>query len=138
MAVGPQTDPRIMAISLARLVAQMRHEGRQASVTPSRQAAEAEVRQVSASLCCQERNLRVSRVIQARPKSEYDCRADFDRQVGLPCRRAARGRANGIIDTEVSETIDHLAFYAGWPAALTAAQVVHESMDISRPFGIQD
>jgi 4-carboxymuconolactone decarboxylase len=39
------------------------------------------------------------------------------------------GRANGITDAEISELITHLAFYAGWPAAMTAARVVLETSD---------
>ncbi len=41
-----------------------------------------------------------------------------------------RGMANGLTRTEVSETITHLAFYAGWPRAVSAiavAKAVFES-----------
>ena len=41
-----------------------------------------------------------------------------------------RGMANGLTRTEVSETITHLAFYAGWPRAVSAiavAKTVFES-----------
>jgi 4-carboxymuconolactone decarboxylase len=34
-----------------------------------------------------------------------------------------RGMANGLSRTEVSETITHLAFYAGWPRAVSAVPV---------------
>jgi 4-carboxymuconolactone decarboxylase len=30
---------------------------------------------------------------------------------------------NGVTKEEISEVITHLAFYAGWPSAMTAAQV---------------
>jgi 4-carboxymuconolactone decarboxylase len=33
----------------------------------------------------------------------------------------ARALANGVTKDEISELITHLAFYAGWPAAMTAA-----------------
>ena len=33
----------------------------------------------------------------------------------------ARALANGVTRDEISELITHLAFYAGWPAAMTAA-----------------
>src|ERR1700720_4280738 len=32
-----------------------------------------------------------------------------------------RALANGVTRDEISELITHLAFYAGWPAAMTAA-----------------
>jgi len=39
------------------------------------------------------------------------------------------GRAlkNGVTKAEIAEIVTHLAFYAGWPAAMTAAQA---AMDI--------
>lgn len=38
----------------------------------------------------------------------------------------ARALANGVTKDEIGEVITHLAFYAGWPAAMTAAQVAKE------------
>ena len=38
----------------------------------------------------------------------------------------ARARANGVKQEEVAETITHLAFYAGWPSAITAIGVARE------------
>ena len=38
----------------------------------------------------------------------------------------ARARANGVTQEEVVETITHLAFYAGWPNAVTAVAVTRE------------
>jgi 4-carboxymuconolactone decarboxylase len=37
------------------------------------------------------------------------------------------GRAlnNGVTKEEISEIITHLAFYAGWPAAMSAAQLTY-------------
>ncbi|KQX42527.1 hypothetical protein ASD04_00720 [Devosia sp. Root436] len=35
----------------------------------------------------------------------------------------ARGLDNGVTRVEISELITHLAFYAGWPSATSAAQV---------------
>ena len=37
-----------------------------------------------------------------------------------------RALANGVTRDEISEIITHLAFYAGWPAAMTAAQITKE------------
>ncbi len=38
----------------------------------------------------------------------------------------ARARANGVTEGELIETITHLAFYAGWPSAVTAIGVARE------------
>ena len=38
----------------------------------------------------------------------------------------ARALNNGVTRDEIGEVITHLAFYAGWPAAMTAAQVAKE------------
>lgn len=38
----------------------------------------------------------------------------------------ARARANGVTKEEVIETITHMAFYAGWPSAITAIGVARE------------
>ncbi len=38
----------------------------------------------------------------------------------------ARALANGVTKEEISEIITHLAFYAGWPAAMTAAQIAKD------------
>ncbi len=38
----------------------------------------------------------------------------------------ARALQNGVTKNEISEVITHLAFYAGWPAAMTAALVAKE------------
>jgi 4-carboxymuconolactone decarboxylase len=36
------------------------------------------------------------------------------------------GRKNGLTEAEVVEVITHLAFYAGWPSAVTAVSVARE------------
>ncbi|WP_329005442.1 carboxymuconolactone decarboxylase family protein [Kribbella sp. NBC_00709] len=38
----------------------------------------------------------------------------------------ARGVGNGLTETEIVEVITHLAFYAGWPRAMSAAAVAKE------------
>jgi 4-carboxymuconolactone decarboxylase len=38
----------------------------------------------------------------------------------------ARARDNGVTQEEVAEVITHLAFYAGWPNAVTAVSVARE------------
>ncbi len=37
-----------------------------------------------------------------------------------------RARANGLSETELAEVIIHLAFYAGWPRAMSAVKVARE------------
>jgi 4-carboxymuconolactone decarboxylase len=37
-----------------------------------------------------------------------------------------RARANGISETELAEVIIHLAFYAGWPRAVSAVLVARD------------
>jgi 4-carboxymuconolactone decarboxylase len=37
-----------------------------------------------------------------------------------------RARDNGVTKDEIIETITHLAFYAGWPSAMTAIMIVQE------------
>jgi 4-carboxymuconolactone decarboxylase len=36
-----------------------------------------------------------------------------------------RALGNGVTREEISEIITHLAFYAGWPAAMSAAQIAY-------------
>ena len=44
----------------------------------------------------------------------------------------ARALANDVTRDEISELITHLAFYAGWPAAMTAALVAKEVFEKTR------
>ena len=37
-----------------------------------------------------------------------------------------RAIGNGVTKEEITEVITHLAFYAGWPAAMTAANIARE------------
>ena len=37
--------------------------------------------------------------------------------------------ANGVTRDEIIETITHLAFYAGWPPAMTALQIARKAFD---------
>ncbi len=43
----------------------------------------------------------------------------------------ARALANGVTKDEIGELITHLAFYAGWPAAMTAALIAKEVFERS-------
>ncbi len=43
----------------------------------------------------------------------------------------ARALANGVTKDEIGEIITHLAFYAGWPAAMTAATIAKDVFDKS-------
>jgi 4-carboxymuconolactone decarboxylase len=38
----------------------------------------------------------------------------------------ARAKANGLTETELKEAIIHLAFYAGWPKAMSAVTLAKE------------
>jgi 4-carboxymuconolactone decarboxylase len=38
-----------------------------------------------------------------------------------------RARENGLSETELIEVITHLAFYAGWPRAMSAVRVAREA-----------
>src|ERR1043166_10262131 len=40
-----------------------------------------------------------------------------------------RALHNGVTKEELSEVITHLAFYAGWPAAMSAANIAREASD---------
>lgn len=37
-----------------------------------------------------------------------------------------RARENGLSETEIAEVIIHLAFYAGWPRAMSAIKIARE------------
>jgi 4-carboxymuconolactone decarboxylase len=37
-----------------------------------------------------------------------------------------RAKANGLSETELAEVITHLAFYAGWPRAMSAVRVAKD------------
>jgi 4-carboxymuconolactone decarboxylase len=41
----------------------------------------------------------------------------------------ARALANGVTDSELSEVITHMAFYAGWPKALSAVSVTRKVLE---------
>lgn len=40
-----------------------------------------------------------------------------------------KGKANGLTEAEITEAITHLAFYAGWPKAMSAVAVVQKTFD---------
>ena len=41
----------------------------------------------------------------------------------------ARARDNGLSETELKEAIIHLAFYAGWPRAMSAITIAKQVFD---------
>jgi 4-carboxymuconolactone decarboxylase len=43
-----------------------------------------------------------------------------------------RALANGVTRDEISEIITHMAFYAGWPSAMSAARVVKQVFEEKR------
>ncbi len=44
-----------------------------------------------------------------------------------------RALANGVTRAEIGEVITHLAFYAGWPAAMTAGRIARKVFDEVKP-----
>jgi 4-carboxymuconolactone decarboxylase len=40
-----------------------------------------------------------------------------------------RARENGLTETELKEVVIHLAFYAGWPKAMSAVQVAKHAFE---------
>ena len=45
----------------------------------------------------------------------------------------ARARQNGLSDAELIEAVTHLAFYAGWPSAVTAVGVARDVFSAAKP-----
>ena len=44
-----------------------------------------------------------------------------------------RALTNGVTRAEIGELITHLAFYAGWPAAMTAGRIARQVFDEKKP-----
>jgi len=44
-----------------------------------------------------------------------------------------RALDNGVTPEEIGEMITHLAFYAGWPAAMTAGRIAKKVFDERKP-----
>ena len=44
-----------------------------------------------------------------------------------------RALTNGVTREEIGEIITHLAFYAGWPSAMTAGQIARRVFDARKP-----
>ena len=44
-----------------------------------------------------------------------------------------RALANGVTREELGELITHIAFYAGWPAAMTAGRIANKVFDEVKP-----
>ena len=44
-----------------------------------------------------------------------------------------RALANGVTREEIGELVTHLAFYAGWPAAMTAGTIARRVFDARKP-----
>ena len=43
-----------------------------------------------------------------------------------------RALANGVTKEEIGEVITHMAFYAGWPTAMTAARIATHVLDAKK------
>ena len=46
-----------------------------------------------------------------------------------------RALGNGVTEDEIKEVITHLAFYAGWPAAMSAAQLAYTVLEENQKAG---
>ena len=44
-----------------------------------------------------------------------------------------RALANGVTREEIGELITHLAFYAGWPSAMSAARIAKQVFEETKP-----
>jgi 4-carboxymuconolactone decarboxylase len=44
-----------------------------------------------------------------------------------------RALANGVTREEIGELITHMAFYAGWPAAMTAGRIARKVFEGAKP-----
>ena len=44
-----------------------------------------------------------------------------------------RALANGVTREEIGELVTHIAFYAGWPAAMTAGRIARKVFDETKP-----
>ena len=44
-----------------------------------------------------------------------------------------RALANGVTREEIGELITHMAFYAGWPAAMSAGRIAKKVFDARQP-----
>src|SRR5438034_9077893 len=44
-----------------------------------------------------------------------------------------RALANGVTREEIGEVITHMAFYAGWPTAMTAGTIARRVFDAKKP-----
>ena len=56
-----------------------------------------------------------------------------EEQLATHLRRAL---GNGVTRAEIAEVVTHMAIYAGWPAAMTGAQIacdVYEDIDSGKP-----
>jgi 4-carboxymuconolactone decarboxylase len=49
--------------------------------------------------------------------------------VPISCGHLDRALDNGVTKDELGELITHLAFYSGWPTAVTAAGIAKEIFD---------
>jgi 4-carboxymuconolactone decarboxylase len=63
--------------------------------------------------------------LEARPQSHHGGGTGRDYRPEQLVSHLSRAIANGVAQEEITEVITHMAFYAGWPAAMSAAQVAY-------------
>jgi 4-carboxymuconolactone decarboxylase len=108
------------------------------STPPSASSARAEVRQVAPKL------IELSETVLYADVWERAGLSKRDRSLITVASLIALGRsdqlkvhleralANGVTREEIGESITHLAFYAGWPAAMTAGRVAKQVFDAGK------
>lgn len=66
------------------------------------------------------------RVVPTRPSFGDHLGVDRDRQAGAAGGHLGRALDNGVLPSEASGVLAHLAIYAGWPSAVSALEVYNQ------------
>ena len=67
-----------------------------------------------------------TRAVAARSQSGHHLGVDRDRQAGAAGGHLGRALDNGVLPSEASGVLAHLAIYAGWPSAVSALEVYNQ------------
>ena len=67
-----------------------------------------------------------ARILQARPQPRHYQRLIAMNRPDQLRSHLALARQNGVTETEIVEAITHLAFYSGWPNAVSAVAIARE------------
>jgi len=109
------------------------------SIPPSASSARSEVRQVAPKLIELSETVLYGDVWERPGLSKRDrslitvaALAAMYRNDQLP-GHIERALANGVTREEIGELITHMAFYAGWPAAMSAGRIARKVFDERQP-----